>query len=61
MNLADSVDEASISESEILGNGNIPILLDSVAHDFFKTRVNNVDFISTVNFRSFITETHKLK
>ena len=61
MHLTDCINEASVSEGEVLVDSNIPVLLDSVAHDLFETRVDNLNFISSMDFRSLITESHKLE
>jgi len=61
VDLADSVDEASISVGKVLCDGEVPVLLDGGAHDLFETRVDDVDFIGTLNLASLISEAHKLK
>ena len=61
MNLADSVDEAGISVGEVFLYSNIPVLFNGMGHDFFQTRVDNVDFISTFNLVSLISESHELE
>ena len=61
MNLADSVDEAGISVGEVFLYSNIPVLFNGMGHDFFQTRVDNVDFISTFNLASLISESHELE
>ena len=54
MNLTDGVDEASISVGEVLLNSEIPVLLDSGAHDFFETRVDDIDLVGTLKLTSFV-------
>ena len=61
MHLTDCINEASVSEGEVLVDSDIPVLLDSMAHDLFETRVDNLNFISSMDFRSLITESHKLE
>ena len=61
MNLADSVDEAGISVGEVFLYSNIPVLFNGMGHDFFQTRVDNVDLICTFDLVRLITESHKLE
>ena len=61
VDLADGVDEASISESEVLLDSDIPVLLDSGAHDFFEAGVDNFDLIGTFDLRSLLSESHEFK
>ena len=61
MDLTDGVDEAGISVGEVLLYSNVPVLADGGGHDFFQTRVDNVDLIGTFDLASLITKSHKLE
>lgn len=61
MDLADGVDEAGIAEGEVLLDGHVPVLASSGGHDFFKTRVDDIDLIGTLKIDSLISEAHKLE
>jgi len=54
VNLTDCVNETSISVGEVLFNGEFPVLLDSGAHDFFETRIDDIDLICTLKLTSFV-------
>lgn len=61
MHLADSIDEACISERKVLGDGHFPVLFDCRGHDFLKTRVDDIDLISALKLVSLMLEAHELK
>lgn len=44
VNLSDCLTKASISKVEIVFNGEIPMLLGCIVHDFLEARVDDVDF-----------------
>ena len=61
VDLADGVDEASISEGEVLVDGDVPVLADGGAHDLLETRVDDVDFIGALKLGGLVLEAHKLE
>ena len=61
MDLADGVDEAGISVGEVSLYSNFPVLANGRGHNFFQTRVDNVNFISTFNLTSLGFKSHELE
>jgi len=61
VDLVDSVSEAGFSEGEILLNGEVPVFLGGGVHDFFETRVDDIDFISTLELVGFGIVAHDLE
>ena len=61
VDLADGVDEAGISVGEVSLYSDFPVLANGRGHDFFQTRVDNVDFISTFNLTGLGFESHELE
>ena len=61
VNLADGVDEAGISEGEVLVDSDVPVLANGRAHDLLETRVDDVDFIGTLKLGGLVLEAHELK
>lgn len=61
VNLADSVDEASVSEREVLLDSKFPVFLAGRGHDFLKTRVDDIDLISTLELVRLVLEAHKFE
>lgn len=51
VHFVDGVNEARISEGEVLLNGKLPVVFDSLAHDFFKTGVDDIDLAGTLEVR----------
>jgi hypothetical protein len=49
VDLADSVDQASISEGEVLLDREVPILLHSTAHDLLQAGVDDVELRGTLD------------
>ena len=48
IDFVDSVNEAGVSEGEVLLHGVFPVLFNSLAHDLLETRVDNVQLFSTL-------------
>ena len=61
VDLLDGVDETCVSEGEVLVDSELPVFLNSVLHNFFKTRVDNVDFGSTLSRHLVFFEAHHLE
>ena len=61
VDLADGVDEAGVSVGKVSINSNLPVLADGGGHNFFETRVDNVDFIGTLNLGGLGLKSHKLE
>ena len=61
VDLLDGVDEASVSEGEVLVDGELPVFLNSVLHDLLETRVDNVKFGSTLSRYLVFLEAHHLE
>jgi len=61
VDLVDGVTEAGVSEGEILLNGEVPVLLGGGVHDFFETRVDDIDFVSTLELVGFGIVAHDLE
>mgnify|MGYP001626769115 CR=1 FL=1 len=61
MDLSDSVDEASVSEREVLLDSEFPVLFAGRGHDFLKSRVDDIDLISTLELVRLVLEAHKFK
>ena len=61
MDFADGVDEAGISVGEVSLYSDFPVLANGRGHDFFQTRVDNVDFISTFNLTGLGFESHEFE
>ena len=61
VDLLNSIDETCVPEREVLVHGNFPVFLDSGAHDFLKTRVDDVKFGSTLSFYLIFLEAHHLE
>lgn len=61
VDLADGVDEASITEGKVLLDSHLPVLLGGGAHDFLETRVDDIDLVSALELRSLVLEAHKLE
>jgi len=49
VNLVDCVDEAGVSEREVLLDGEVPVLFAGSAHNFVETRVNDILLGGTLN------------
>ena len=45
----DAVDEASVSEDEVLAVSKAPAFSNCRGHDFLKTRVNNIDLFGSLD------------
>jgi len=61
VDLTDGVDEAGISVGEVSLYSNIPVLANGRGHDFFQTRVDNVNFISAFNLTGLSLKSHQLE
>ncbi len=61
MNLANSVDEASVSEREVLLDSEFPVLFAGRGHDFLESRVDDIDLISTLELVRLVLEAHKFE
>jgi len=44
----DGVDEAGVSETQVFLNRILPVFFHSSAHDFFKSRVHDINFVGTL-------------
>ena len=54
VHLANSVDQASVSEGEVLLLGEVPVLLHGGAHDLLETGVDDVKFGGTLDLFTFL-------
>jgi len=61
VDFANSVDEAGVSEGKVFIDSHLPVLFASGGHDFFETRVDDINLISTFKLVSLIFEAHKLE
>lgn len=61
VDLADGVDETSISVGEVSIYSDVPVFADGRGHDFFETRVDDIDFIGTLDLGSLGLESHELE
>ena len=61
MDFADGVDEASISESEVLLYCHVPVLVGRRDHDFFETGVDNIDLVGTCDIVCSEFDSHELE
>ena len=61
VNLANSVDEACISEGKILLYGKFPVLSRGCNHDFFESGVDNIELVSSLNIGLGVFDSHKVE
>jgi hypothetical protein len=61
VDFANSVDEAGVSEGKVFIDSHLPVLFASGGHNFFETRVDDINLISTFKLVSLIFESHKLE
>ena len=61
MDLADGVDETSISVGEVSIYSDVPVFADGRGHDFFETRVDNIDLVGALDLGSLSLESHELE
>ena len=61
VDLGDGVDEAGVSEGEVLLEGELPVFSAGRGHDFFETRVDDVDLVGTLQLVDLVAEAHDLE
>ena len=61
MDLLDGVYETCVSEGKVSVHSELPVLLNSVCHDLFKTRVDNIKLGSTLGCYLIFLEAHHLE
>jgi hypothetical protein len=62
VDLADSVDEAGVSEGQVLLDREVPVFFDSGAHDFLEAGVDNVELCGTLDlFTILLLVAHNLE
>ena len=61
VNLLDGVNEACVSEGEVFIDSELPVFLNSLAHDFLESRIDDVKFGSTLSRGLFLIEAHHLE
>ena len=61
VNLLDSIHEARVSERQVALKSNLPVLLTGGGHDLLKSRVDDVDFISTLKLANLVLVSSNLE
>ena len=61
VNLLDSIHEARVSERQVALKSDLPVLLTGGGHDLLESRVDDVDFISTLKLANLVLVSSNLE